>query len=551
MTDFLRIHVLFQLRALIVATLVLAAGASHLAAAPIVLKAGQTHDYSLKQTAERIHIRQGGIVDLFMPNAKTLSIHGLRSGGTALDIEYVNDQIERLSVLVTPEQLSDAQTVKAYLQQQLKGVGKLEFTVKKASDPTARDKVVISGQADTRYKGLIAQVSGLFPEMIESQVEYDNATVAETELFLKKALASFPDVKLALTGKDKIEITGRIEREGYAYYRKIIGPFSDVVVDKVTSYVSKEDAAKKQGLYSPMVQIDVEVVEVSLNKVRQLGVNWFDDSNTVGLNATLTGSGDPFNFTYSSSLAAENLRVRLQALANDGDASILANPRLKVRSGEQASFVVGGEVPIVSVTANTSSVQYKNFGTQLKITPEVEGKKDISVHLNATVSTLNFANAVNGNPGIDKKEAETTLTIKDGESFALAGLIERQEGESESRIPLLGDIPLLGGLFTRSNKSVIETETLIIVTPHILKDGKPDHMMTERMTDTRRNLKDRVGNLHRGPFGEGADRDFYREGGSEQDPLHDKMQKALEDSSALEEELDKSERPSFNHRGIR
>ena len=153
----------------------------------------------------------------------------------------------------------------------------------------------------------------------------------------------------------------------------------------------------------------------------------------------------------------------------DGKARFLATPKLTVQSGKKASFQVGGELPIAQITANSSSVEWKKFGTQLEIAPVLEGEDMVSITITATVSQFDFSRLVQGNPTLLSKVASTNLKVKDRESFAIAGLLSNEENDDISKVPILGDLPLIGYFFKRKIKTMTKTETLVLFTPHILK----------------------------------------------------------------------------------
>ena len=318
-----------------------------LVSAPLEITVGDTKERPLQHAAERIHISQSGIVDLFMPEKKKLSIHGINAGITTVTIEYANDKVEEMAVMVLSKKGASAEVIRDYVQKNLGGIDSLSFEIIPASSKTAQDKVAIAGAADMRYRPLVHSVSSLFPERIENKVQYKDSTVEETATFLKRALQSEKNVQISMTDDDKIQLQGKVDAERYPAYKQLVNSFSNVVKDSVKEVeTAGEKQKKKEDRWeNMMIQVDVEVVEVNLNEMRAVGVEWLDDSNTLAISADASGSGDPFefgSFSYSSSLNAENLKVTLQALANEGYGTILANPRLKVRNGEQASFVVGG-----------------------------------------------------------------------------------------------------------------------------------------------------------------------------------------------------------------
>jgi pilus assembly protein CpaC len=151
---------------------------------------------------------------------------------------------------------------------------------------------------------------------------------------------------------------------------------------------------------------------------------------------------------------------------------------LTATSGQPASFLVGGEIPIPISQPGTGgiatvTIEYKAFGVRLDFTPTIIDAKHVSLHVKPEVSQLDFANAITISgfsiPALTVRRAETTVELGSGESFALAGLLQNTSTENISKIPGLGDIPVLGQLFRSQRFQKGETELVIIVTPYLVK----------------------------------------------------------------------------------
>ena len=163
----------------------------------------------------------------------------------------------------------------------------------------------------------------------------------------------------------------------------------------------------------------------------------------------------------------------IDALKENNLAKVLAEPTLVAISGQEASFLAGGEFPIpVPQAFGVTTVQFKKFGVQLSFTPVVLDQHRMSITVTPEVSELNFANglALQGVtvPSINTRRASTVVELGDGQSFAVAGLLRDQVREIVSKFPVLGDIPILGALFRSSQFQKNETELIIVVTPHLV-----------------------------------------------------------------------------------
>jgi pilus assembly protein CpaC len=197
--------------------------------------------------------------------------------------------------------------------------------------------------------------------------------------------------------------------------------------------------------------------------------------------ATLTyGLASPvasaFNLLGYSSKAG--LGAALGLLEGNGLARVLAEPTLVALSGQSASFLAGGEIPIpIAQGLGTVSVEYKPFGIGLTVSPTVLGNNRIALKVAPEASELNYAQAVQLNgtivPGISTRRADTTVELGDGESFVIGGLVSRQTVSNIDKVPGLGDIPVLGTLFKSMDFQRDESELVIVVTPHLVQPMAP------------------------------------------------------------------------------
>ena len=167
---------------------------------------------------------------------------------------------------------------------------------------------------------------------------------------------------------------------------------------------------------------------------------------------------------------------------------ILAEPNLLAMNGHVATFVAGGEFPFPTLQGGGGGVgqvtiSFREFGIKLKFTPVITPRGTIRLHIAPEVSSLDFADAltVNGGtvPALTTRKLETEVELEDGQSFAIAGLLDRQTTESLSKIPGLGDIPILGKLFTSKNISRSNSELMVIVTPELVAPVSKEQPLPE------------------------------------------------------------------------
>ena len=246
------------------------------------------------------------------------------------------------------------------------------------------------------------------------------------------------------------------------------------------------------------VQLSIRVAEVSRNKLRELGSSWthvggqtsgfvsgggpgsLGASDLPGLVTEFAGSAlNVFLFNQSLGTAAY-----IRAMKTSGALRALAEPNLIAMNGQQASFLAGGEFPIPVVQGGQNgsavSVQFKEYGVRLNFKPTIIDEDHIRLELEPEVSTIDFANGVRFNgfviPALRTRRARTGVELRDGQSFALAGLLDNNETQSISKVPGIGDIPILGNLFKSKSFQKQETELMFIVTADLVKPLNPDDL---------------------------------------------------------------------------
>jgi len=242
------------------------------------------------------------------------------------------------------------------------------------------------------------------------------------------------------------------------------------------------------------VTLKVRIAEVNRTVLKQMGVNLLSQDPTSGFKFGVAQGGgihiaDPtvpgdvtkvIRNAVGSTLIASGKLFGLDILgsldiaADDGLATILAEPNLTALSGETASFLAGGEFPIpVSQSLGAVTIEYKQYGVGLAFTPVVLADGRISMRVRPEVSQLSDAGSVRLNgftvPALTTRRAETTVELGSGQSFMIAGLLQNTANNSIDKAPFLGDIPILGALFRSTHFQKQETELVIIVTPYLVR----------------------------------------------------------------------------------
>jgi pilus assembly protein CpaC len=176
----------------------------------------------------------------------------------------------------------------------------------------------------------------------------------------------------------------------------------------------------------------------------------------------------------------------IDALREEGLVKVLAEPTLIALSGQTAKFLVGGEIPIpIPQGLGTVGIEYKPFGVELAFTPTVLSEKKISINVTPAVSEPDTSYAINVSgyvvPGFTTRRASTVVELADGQSFAIAGLLNDRVRDAVNKYPFLGDVPVLGNLFRSHEFKKNETELVIVVTPHLVKplDARQQSLPTD------------------------------------------------------------------------
>jgi pilus assembly protein CpaC len=358
-----------------------------------------------------------------------------------------------------------------------------------ATSPT---QVVVEGKAAGNSSLILWDASGQ-SQILDVAVDLDIAG-------LKSAIQrSYPHEQLDVeVDAGRLMLTGTVSNAHIVEdLAKMAGAYSGQVVNSVRVPLTHER----------QVVLEVKFAEVDRTALLQLGANYFTPGigHTTGTlstgqfggtslsttSATTTTVGNttatsvvatpptlnitnPLNvFLFRSDI---NFGVVIQALQARNVAEILAEPNLMAISGQKATFLAGGEFPFPIVQASTGvpvvTIQFRPFGVKLDFTATVQDDNTLRLHVAPEVSTLDFANALTFSgftvPAISTRRAETEIELKDGQSFGIAGLLDRRTTTQLSKVPGIGDIPILGQLFRSKSINKTNTELLVFVTAHIV-----------------------------------------------------------------------------------
>jgi len=243
---------------------------------------------------------------------------------------------------------------------------------------------------------------------------------------------------------------------------------------------------------SGTVQVDVKVVEISRTVLKEVGLNFLRSKNGFAFGSfspssltkadnitmpnpvieTVSPISSAFNLVAAS--ASKGIFANLSLLESNGLVRVLAEPSLVALSGQSASFLAGGEIPIpVPQALGTTTIQFKPFGIGLTVSPTVLSSDRIALKVAPEASDLDPSRGISINgasvPAIVTRRADTMIELGDGESFVIGGLVSRNTVSNVSKVPFLGDLPVLGAFFKNLNFHQEDRELMIVVTPHLVK----------------------------------------------------------------------------------
>ncbi len=330
----------------------------------------------------------------------------------------------------------------------------------------------------------------------------------DTELVAKMA-----EVKALLSDVGGLNV--RIVGERIVLSGKIDKSFEDNISTVKTAFKEVMDLTRKEEFLilpqNRMVLINMKVTEFNRSAGEQLGIDWdktiqgfsggylkdftnpslfritpgavADTGQTGAIAAANPPLGTSFDRGYFG--IATEITSRINFAVSNGDAIILSEPRLVARSGGEASFLVGGEIPFTVINSiGAASTEFKEFGISLNIKPQVDENDFIHANIETEVSSPGTV-APGDPPPINTRRTSADVSMLSGETLVLSGLIDQQSNKSIDKVALLGDIPVLGSLFRSTNFSENKSELVIFITPEVYS---PQSTANQEMLDRQRRM---------------------------------------------------------------
>jgi len=323
----------------------------------------------------------------------------------------------------------------------------------------------------------LVKVASNTEEQRQAEIEYGKLEARINEMFPNSVIQLIPIA-------DKLIVRGQArDAQEAAQIMAVLGGQSvnqqgslaiSTNVGSVASLPGAEDL-RTQGLIDLLhvpgeqqVMLKVRIAELQRNAARNLGFDFSVSGNEYDIAHTIGAAGG----NLSAILDGGDIELFLQATSTNGMAKILAEPTLVTISGKSANFIAGGEFAVPTAVGvggiGAVSTTFRGFGTQLSFTPTVLDKDKIRLQVAPSFSSINSDNTVDGIPGLDIRGVTTTVDLREGQWLAIAGLIQDEQQGSRTRLPGIGDIPIVGAAFSQNSTNRTETELVVLVSPELV-----------------------------------------------------------------------------------
>ncbi len=459
-----------MLKKLVLTLFALMFGFSVYAAQNIQLFSGEIKILKLANI-ERIAVGSPDVISNSLLNDGQLILIGEGQGTTDLKI-WFTDGSKRDYKITVIEKAGNLVQRKNEVANLLSDIYGIEVSI-------VGDRIVLTGEIGFGHEDTINTVRETYEEVVVNV----NST---NELGRKKAeiedlLSEVEGLNVRIVG-ERIALSGLIDNGFDEAITAIEGVYPELLdlTQRASLDVNMPD--------NKMVLMNIKITEFNRNFLENLGILWDTSINGFSGGAALTvkdndtfravNEATPTSFEAtllpgagSSPLGyfgiASEITSRINFAVNSGNALILAEPRLAARSGGEATFLSGGEFPIQISNINGTTIEFKEFGIQLSVTPEVDRNDNIRAKVSTELSSINNAVAVDGVPGLSTRRTEADVILQSGETLVMSGLINQEASKDITGIKFLKDIPILGRLFSSETFRDNKSELVIFVSPQV------------------------------------------------------------------------------------
>ena len=313
----------------------------------------------------------------------------------------------------------------------------------------------------------------------ESMEDY-NITVAPTDTGyadLIKRIMNVPGVQVEKIA-DRVLLRGSVNNQYQKNQAQMIAEM----------FADKEHVINLLKTTKPLqINLAALVIDISSNDAKDIGFSYgnsnvdTNSSGNVSVSDITFGTVGTFyggqNYHHISGKVGAPVDVMLKALISQGKAEILSRPNITTLSGEEANILIGGEIPVPTSKDGEISVTWRDYGIKLNIEPTSDDAENITARVQAEISTLDYAHQVSTSagtiPALTPRKAGTSVSLKSGTALAIGGLLNSEDAKTVTKIPLLGDIPIIGQFFRHTSTSKEKREMLILLVPSIVDEYTP------------------------------------------------------------------------------
>ncbi|SFT69600.1 pilus assembly protein CpaC [Selenomonas sp. GACV-9] len=419
---------------------------------PIWLGVNQSYYMNTGSSITRVAVANPKIADVKILGASALNVVAFNPGTTTLNIWTQNGMRQEYSITVSKEDKGLASIIQKAID-----LPHVEVTM-------VGDRVLLKGRVKNQYeKELAFKIASLY---------VGDDAVANKNKVMKKVQSGIAGQGTDIEGEEDIDTSAKVVN-----LLEMINP-DQINIEAMVLEINSNDAAKLGMEYSsPEGTTGEFYAGETYGAQRSKGSHWYTRN---------------WLYTHFSQINA-----RIHALITDGRARIISRPNITTMSGKTAGILVGGQIPVPVKSDNNVSVEYKPYGIQLNlIKPTVDNDGNITADIQAVVSRLDWTNAVTVNgfnmPGMITRQANTMVNIPTGMTMAIGGLLNSAENKAVNKVPLLGNIPVLGELFKYHNDSQQESEIMILITPRVVNEQTKAAMskdMKKIFNDSRREVQ--------------------------------------------------------------
>ena len=428
---------------------------------------------------ERIAVGNPTVVSNSLLNNGQLILIAEEAGSTKVHIWFTNGNEKEYMVHVS-ETANNLVARKNEVQALLADVPGINVDI-------VGERIVLSGEVPFGSEEQVVTLIEAYPEILNS-INFAVNDLVRKKIEIEDLLSDVEGLVVRIVGEN-IVLSGLVD-SGYATAIETVqGRFTELMdlTQRASLDMNMPD--------NKMVLMNTKITEFSKSFTDTLGINWntsvagptaafafdavgndtfrgttvTDDNGLPSFTGTLTAANAQSPLGYFG--IASEIVSRINFAVSSGDAVILAEPRLTARSGGEATFLAGGEFPIEISNINGTTIEFKEYGIQLNVTPEIDRNDNVRAKVSTEISSLDFSVAINNVPGLLTRRTEADVILKSGETLVMSGLIDQQVSETVDGIKYLKDIPILGRLFRSESFLDNKTELVIFVTPEII-DGQ-------------------------------------------------------------------------------